>query len=66
MSEDLVKLQERITHLERVNDELSDICTDLNTRLAKAEKRIDLLLDYVRQSDGGGGAVVMGDPPPHY
>ena len=62
------ELEERIAHLQRVVDDLSDT-------IARQDKQIDLLTARVqmlmqreaeREAEGGGGVVIGDERPPHY
>ena len=66
MSEDRIKLEERIAHLERVNEELSEIVADLATRLSRAEGKVAQLQEGLKDLGDQGGGVVFGEKPPHY
>jgi len=66
MSKELISLQERLAHLERANEEMSDIIRELSLRLDRAEKRVEMLMDHARADGDGGGSVVIGERPPHY
>ena len=66
MSEELIDLQTRIAHLERVNEELSDILADVTKRLTKAENSVAALMDLAKDAGDDGGQVTFGEKPPHY
>ena len=62
------QLEEKIAHLERVVEELSDVVARQDAELAVMARRVQMLLE--READreaAGSGGVVMGDErPPHY
>ena len=66
MSDELIDLQSRIAHLERVNEELSDILADVTKRLVSAENKVAALMDLAKDADQQGGQITFGEKPPHY
>ena len=66
MSEELIELQTRIAHLERVNEELSDVLADVTKRLTKAEAQLAALMDLAKDAGEDGGQITFGERPPHY
>ena len=50
MSDELIDIQSRIAHLERVNDELSDVLADVTKRLVKAESQLAALMDLAKDA----------------
>ncbi|MEM7241285.1 MAG: SlyX family protein [Pseudomonadota bacterium] len=66
MTKELIDLQTRIAHLERVNEELSDIVADVTRRLVKAETKIAALMDLAQDASEDGGQITFGEKPPHY
>ncbi len=66
MSDELIDLQSRIAHLERVNDELSDVLADVTKRLVKAESQLAALMDLAKDASEDGGQITFGERPPHY
>ena len=61
-------LEEKISHLTRTVEELSDVIARQDRELAVLTRRVDLLLEReaTRESDGGGGVVLGDERPPHY
>ena len=66
MSEELIDLQSRISHLERTNEELSDIIADMSKRLVAAERKVAALMELAKDADQDGGQITFGETPPHY
>ena len=66
MSDELIELQSRIAHLERVNEELSDVLADVTKRLVKAEAQVAALMDLAKDASEDGGQITFGEKPPHY
>ena len=62
------KLEEKIAHLTRTVEELSDVMAKQDSEL----RRLNLIVDHLAQRTAarqsvGGGAVILGDErPPHY
>ncbi|MBT8155684.1 SlyX family protein [Epibacterium ulvae] len=62
-------LEEKIAHLTRSLDEVSDIVTRQQQDIDRLKMRIQMLMEREagREAEGGGGGVVFGDErPPHY
>ena len=59
-------LEEKIAHLERIVDDLSDEVARQGTALERAERRITLLMEREAQREADGGVYVPGERPPHY
>jgi len=62
------QLEEKIAHLTRTVEELSDVVARQDTEIALLTRRVQMLLEReaTREQDGGGG-IIMGDElPPHY
>jgi SlyX protein len=62
------KLQERIAHLERTVEDLSDVIARQDRAIARLEARIALLLEREaeREAAASGGVVLGDERPPHY
>lgn len=60
--------QERIAHLERLTDDLSDIVGRQDTELRKLRAQVNLLLEREagREAEASGGIVVGDERPPHW
>ena len=55
-----------IAHLTRVNDDLSDIVAQQQTKIARLEKRVDLLMAREAEREAQGGEYVADQRPPHW
>ena len=62
------KLEERLAHLERTNDELSDIVAAQAKEIDLLNRRVAMLMEREaqREADGGGGVIFGDERPPHY
>lgn len=68
MPQQLEDLQERIAHLQRAVDDLSETVARQDKDIALLQYRVQLLMEReaARESDGGGGVVLGDERPPHY
>ncbi|MCA0998135.1 MULTISPECIES: SlyX family protein [Roseobacteraceae] len=68
MSQELESLQERIAHLLRAVDDLSETVARQDKDIALLQYRVQMLLEREaeRETDGGGGVVIGDERPPHY
>lgn len=62
------ELEERIAHLERLTEELSDIVADQAREIAMLKTRASYLLEREaeREAENSGGVVIADERPPHY
>ena len=62
------ELEERLAHLERTNDELSEIVAAQAKEIDTLNRRVAMLMEReaAREADGGGGVVFGDERPPHY
>ncbi|TRD23591.1 SlyX family protein [Palleronia caenipelagi] len=62
------ELEEKLAHLIRANDELSDVVADQAARIARLEAQITLLLDRERgrEAEATGGVFLGDERPPHW
>ncbi len=60
--------EERIAHLERTVDDLSDIVARQEKEVALLIRRVQILMyrEAERVQDLGGGVVIGDERPPHY
>jgi len=63
-----LKDQERIAHLERTVDELSDIVARQENQISKMTHRIQMLMEREasREMDAGGSVPLADQRPPHW
>lgn len=61
-------LEERIAHLERLTDELSDIVAEQARDITVLKTRAKFLLEREaeREAENSGGVVIGDERPPHY
>ncbi len=62
------ELEEKIAHLTRTVDELSDVVARQETEIATLTRRVAMLMqrEGERDSEGSGGVVLGDERPPHY
>lgn len=62
------ELEERIAHLMRTVDELSEVVARQDTEIAVLKRRVQMLMEREaqREADGSGGVVIGDERPPHY
>ncbi|HBS49028.1 MAG TPA: SlyX protein [Rhodobacteraceae bacterium] len=62
------ELEERIAHLIRSLDELSDVVARQQDEIARLDRRVALLMsrEAERQAEGSGGVMLGDERPPHY
>nr|WP_110553593.1 SlyX family protein [Pseudaestuariivita atlantica] len=60
--------QERLAHLERLAEELSDVVARQSQSIDQLERRVALLMRReAEREEAEGAAVIVGDErPPHY
>ncbi|MFY0623033.1 MAG: SlyX family protein [Pelagimonas sp.] len=68
MSSDQTELEERLAHLIRSVDDLSDTVARQDTEIAILTRRVEILMrrEAERESVGSGGVVLGDERPPHY
>lgn len=61
-------LEERIAHLTRTVDELSDVVAAQAGEIERLTRRVALLTEReaAREAEGGGGVILGDERPPHY
>ena len=60
-------LEERIAHLDRAVDELSDVVARQATEIDRLTRSVTLLLALEEEQDAAGGSLnVDGERPPHW
>ncbi len=61
-------MEERMAHLMRQVDDLSDIVARQDREIALLTRRVQLLMERegAREAQGGGGVVIGDEQPPHY
>lgn len=68
MHDTIQALEERIAHLARANDDLSDIVAEQQARLARIESRLEMVLrrEAEREMAEGGTVPLADQRPPHW
>ncbi len=68
MATDPQSLEERIAHLERALDDVSDVAARQADEIAILTRRVEMLLrrEAEREADGSGGVVLGDETPPHW
>ena len=59
-----VDIEERLAHLERLAEELSDVVAAQSTEIAALKQQAALLIE--REASGGGSVILGDERPPHY
>ncbi len=61
-------LEEKIAHLMRAVDDLSDTVASQQSEIATLTRRVEMLMrrEGEREASGSGGIVVGDERPPHY
>jgi SlyX protein len=63
----LTDLEERIAHLTRLVEDLSDVVVEQSTRLHRTERQLALLIEREVEREGGLSAPAPADQrPPHW
>ena len=62
------KLEEKLAHLERTVEDLSEVVARQEKELALITRRVQMLLEReaAREAEGGGAAVLGDERPPHW
>jgi SlyX protein len=65
---DQTTLEERIAHLERVTDDLSEVLARQDAELARLTRRVEMLMmrEAEREADAGGTVPLADQKPPHW
>ena len=61
-------LEEKLAHLQKTTDELSEVVARQDTELARLSRRVEMLMarEAEREVDAGGTAVMTDERPPHW
>lgn len=62
------KLEEKVAHLIRTVDELSDVIARQDSEISVLTHRVQMLMERegLRETQGSGGIVLGDERPPHY
>lgn len=68
MTDPLDALEERLAHLIRTVDELSDVIARQDAEIDRLKTRVRMLMEREadRQAEATGGVVMGDERPPHY
>jgi SlyX protein len=68
MASDNIEMEERIAHLIRTVDELSDTVARQDREISQLSDRVMMLMtrEAQRESQGGGGVILGDERPPHW
>ena len=63
-----VDIEERLAHLERLAEELSDVIAAQGVEITGLKQEVALLMgrEAEREAAGGGGVILGDERPPHY
>ena len=61
-------LEEKLAHLQRAMEEMSDVIARQDSEIALLTRRVQMLMEREaeRQADQTGGVVLGDERPPHY
>lgn len=61
-------VEERIAHLERVADDLSEVVARQDAEIARLSRRVEMLMsrEAERELDAGGSVPLADQRPPHW
>lgn len=64
----MTQLEERIAHLMRIMDDLSDTVAAQAKEIDRLTARVEMLMrrEAEREAEGTGGVVIGDERPPHY
>ena len=64
----MLELEEKIAHLMRTVEELSDVVARQEKEIETLTRRVFMLMqrESERQAEGSGGVVLGDEKPPHY
>ncbi|MBB95663.1 MAG: SlyX protein [Rhodobacteraceae bacterium] len=64
----MLELEEKLAHLMRTVDELSDVVAGQSREIDVLTRRVAMLMqrEAEREAEGAGGVVIGDERPPHY
>ncbi len=64
----MTEFEERIAHLERTVEELSDVVARQDREISRLMRQAEMLIarEAERDAAGSGGVVIGDERPPHY
>ena len=67
MADDLTPIEERLAHLLRAVEDLSDVVARQEREIARLSARVGLLMEREAEREADNGTVPLADQrPPHY
>ena len=68
MTKQVDTLEEKLAHLQRAMEEMSDVIGRQDSEIALLTRRVQMLMEREaeRQADQTGGVVLGDERPPHY
>lgn len=68
MTKQVDTLEEKLAHLQRAMEEMSDVIARQDSEIALLTRRVQMLMEREaeRQADQTGGVVLGDERPPHY
>ncbi|WP_323766400.1 SlyX family protein [Marinovum sp.] len=68
MTDPLLSVEERLAHLIRMMDDMSDVIARQDGEITRLRQQVDRLMhrEAERQSEQPGGVVIGDERPPHY
>jgi len=68
MHDKIHTLEEKLAHLQKTSDELSDVVARQEGEIAILTRRVEMLMrrEAERESDTGGSVTMTDQRPPHY
>ncbi|WP_417606643.1 SlyX family protein [Primorskyibacter flagellatus] len=68
MATEIETLQEKLAHMMRALDDLSEVVARQDTEIATLTRRVEMLMqrEAGREAEGTGGVVLGDERPPHY
>ncbi len=68
MSDEIDKLQEKVAHLQRLTDDLSDVVRTQGAEIDRLTRRVEMLMmrEAEREADGSGTVPLADQKPPHW
>jgi len=68
MDDRIQTLEEKLAHLQKVTDELSDVLAQQDTEMARLTRRVEMLMmrEAEREAELGGSVTMTDQKPPHW
>lgn len=68
MSSEIENLEEKLAHLTKTVDEMSEVVARQDAEIAVLTRRVQMLMQRAAEAEAGegGGVFIAGEKPPHY